>query len=121
MTTQTRTQRYAAMIFTKVQAVPTGQRKNYAAMAQKLPVLIRSAGLAQALAFVESRGEDEDRLLLDHLADAIGMNTREQLLTQSRTASLTNYMRLTQQAMSALLWFKRFAQSVGTDKPGGQK
>ncbi len=120
----TREQRYATKIFEQVteleQASPEKKTK-YGSMAHKLPVLIRVAGLSQALHFVHSRGNDDQKLLLKHLAYTLDMHDDkgekaqsavEKLLDNSRTAQLSMYMYLTHQALAALLWYKRFAQSV---------
>jgi CRISPR-associated protein Cmr5 len=112
---QTRDQQLAAQIFEKVCKVAEfsdSDRKKYGSMAHKLPVLIRTAGLVQALAFVDARGEKAQHTLLDHVAQVIGFNERRELLDKSRTAALNEYMHLSQQVMNALLWYKRFAQSV---------
>jgi CRISPR-associated protein Cmr5 len=82
-------------------------------MAHKLPVLVRTAGLAQALSFVEARGENPQRQLLDDLAATLGyQDGRAGLLAESRNAELSQYMYVTKQVLHALLWYKRFAQSV---------
>jgi len=111
MAFQTRSQRYAGEIFELVRAT---RSEKYKTMVQKLPFLIRTAGLAQALAFTES-GTDADHLLLNDLARVLGFSTREELLRRSRNDSLLKYARLTHEVMDALLWFKRFAQ--GTSSP----
>ncbi len=113
----TRHQSYAARIFEQVNELrEKGEKecKKYGSVAHRLPVLIRKAGLAQALAFVEARcgTEGEGQRLLDHLAVVIGEKTRSELLCRSRTASLPDYMHLTRQVLAALFWYKRFAQSV---------
>jgi CRISPR-associated protein Cmr5 len=121
----TREQEYAATIYgqvsNEIEPKPRASQKKYGSMAHKLPVLIRVAGLAQALQFVESRGKDEQKLLLQHLALALGFTDDEgenvkkakaKLLDKSRTSQLGSYMHLTQQALAALQWYKRFAQSV---------
>lgn len=106
-------QQRAAKIFEQVGAVAEGSRQKYGSMSHKLPVLVRTAGLVQALAFVEARGEKPHHQLLDDLAEAIGIEGgRSALLKQSREAALDEYMYLTQQVLQALLWYKRFAQSV---------
>ncbi|MBX3277949.1 MAG: type III-B CRISPR module-associated protein Cmr5 [Acidobacteria bacterium] len=118
-----RNQRYAARVFEQIEAIPPSSLDKYEGMAQKLPVLIRTAGLVQALAFVESRDEDEQKLLLDHLAEVIGAGSRENLLQRSRTAPLPEYIRLTREALAALHWYKRFAQTfskTASNKEGGQ-
>jgi len=105
----TRDQRYAEQIYQQVSQVPEAERQKYGSMAHKLPVLIRTAGLAQALAFVDSRGSDEQKRLLEHLAAVVN---EPKLLERSRTAELADYMRLTRNVLAALVWYKRFAQSV---------
>ena len=111
MPISTRNQRYAAKIYDQVQSVPANQRAAYEGMAHKLPVLIRTAGLAQAFAFVAARGEAGHHLLLDHLVEVVEAGNRANLLARSRTDELVKYMRLTQEVLTALLWYKRFAQT----------
>lgn len=119
----TREQRYATHSYEQVAAwdkqYPKGskERNQYGAMAHKLPVLVRTAGLVQALTFVDATDEKAHRHLLTHLAATISQEwaeplTAQQLVTRSREAPLPEYMRLSQQVMAALLWYKRFAQSV---------
>lgn len=122
---QTRDQKLAAAVYERVANVKEAPdkkdsyRTEYGSMAHKLPVLIRTAGLAQALAFVQARGnKDAHKKLLDDLAAVISAQNGETLATTSRTAPLPDYMRLTQHALAALLWFKRFAQSVLEVEPG---
>lgn len=116
MPINTRNQRYAGTIYDQVQRVPAEQRAEYQGIAQKLPILIHTAGLAQALAFVESRGGAGHQLLND-LADVVGTGTRATLLRRSRTDDLHKYMRLTQEALTALLWYKRFGQASAEPPP----
>ncbi|MBA2288140.1 MAG: type III-B CRISPR module-associated protein Cmr5 [Ktedonobacteraceae bacterium] len=94
--------------------------KTYGSMAHKLPVLIRSAGLAQALTFLYARQLGLQGQLLTHLAETIGKEDDAHLLKDARNAPLREYMRLTQQVLDALLWYKRFAQSVLGVQPGEQ-
>jgi CRISPR-associated protein Cmr5 len=92
-------------------------RTRYGTLAHRLPVLIRTAGLTQAIAFVSVRGKDEGQQLMRDVAHSMGM-TDEQLATKSRTAPVLEYMRLTQQMLSILVWYKRFAQTVlGVESP----
>lgn len=113
---QTRDQRYAAKIFRQVSDdVAPSEKDAYGSMAHKLPVLIRTAGLTQALEFVEARGKPAHKKLLEHLAGAVlgDGQGRQVLRERSRTTTqLSEYMRLTHEALAALLWYKRFAQSV---------
>lgn len=122
---QTREQRFAAEVYRLV-AARSGrynetEKNKYGSMAHKLPVLIRSAGLAQALAFVATRS-DTQRDVLPDLAVALGFPDDHALLKSSREADLAEYMLLTEQALGALLWFKRYSESVlgvTADQEGG--
>lgn len=116
----TRTQRYAAKVFEQVEPLAQrdkAYRDKYKSMAEKLPALIRSAGLAQALAFSEAKAAKEEAWgdLLDHLAQTVGYDAgRAALSAASRSpqCTLSVYLRLTNETLEALLWYKRFAQSV---------
>lgn len=113
---QTRDQRYAGKIFEQAEVVKRDytkeQQDRYGSMAHNLPVLIRQAGLAQAVGFVEARGKDEQKRLLDDLAKTLGYNDRADYAAKVRSADLSRYMFMTQDALAALLWYKRFAQTV---------
>ena len=77
---QTRDQEYAIHAYNRVKTVkhmPEAARDRYGSMAHKLPILIRTAGLAQALAFVNARGKDEHKRLLDDLALTLKQQDRE--------------------------------------------
>lgn len=120
----TRQQQYASSAHQKVVALQGRDntfRTRYGSIAHRLPVLIRSAGLAQALAYVDARGKDEGQQLLDDLAvvvDVEGVKNRNDLISRSRTTALLEYMYLTDQCLDALLWFKRFAQTILKVEPG---
>jgi CRISPR-associated protein Cmr5 len=118
---QTRNQKLAIEVFRRIEGLqkegkPESDQKKYGSVAHKLPILIRSAGLAQALAFVDAKGQGESgkmhKRLLDDLASVLMINSRDNMIKRSREAGIQEYLRLTQQSMAALLWFKRYAQSV---------
>ena len=111
-------QEYAQGAYDRVESLgqqfgkDTPERRQYGVMAHKFPVLVRHAGLIQALAFVHTRGKDAHKLLLRDLAHVVADRSTEEFIDQCRVADLTTYMWLTRQTLSALEWFKRFAQSV---------
>lgn len=111
----TRNQKYASSAYEKVSNVPNDQKSKYKTMTDKLPVLIHSAGLAQALAFVDAKANSSNeqawKLLLNHLATTIEMD-KNLLLERSRKAELAEYMKLTRDVLAALSWYKRFAQGL---------
>ena len=114
---KSREQIYAAEIYTQMNKRHGENPKSvaateYGSMAHKLPILIRTAGLVQALTFLQSRGKDSQKALLEDLAQVtVGANAVA-LVQQSRNAELREYMALTERTLTALKWYKRFAQSV---------
>lgn len=98
--------------FGKINAKGSPERNQYGGMAHKLPILVRTAGLAEALAFVESRGKTAHLDLLEDLAQVAAGINRTDFCAQSRETELQSYIFLTRQTMLALKWFKRFSQSV---------
>ncbi len=117
---KTRDQEYASDAVKKVTAVKENldedNRNRYGSMAHQLPILIRSAGLAQALAFLETRDTNGHRQLLKDLAATVGLPNI--FVKKAREAPLEEYMHLTRQVMAALLWYKRFTQSILDIKSG---
>lgn len=116
----TREQFYAKAVFDKIKPFldrPESDKKKYGSLAHKLPILIRTAGLAQALAFVQARNDEKSpqHQLLRDLADVLRENKvlaqNADLVERSREAPFDEYIRLTEASLQALLWFKRFAQS----------
>lgn len=121
---QTRDQEYAVDAYNKVKTVKSWsktKRDRYGSMAHKLPILIRKAGLAQALAFINARGKEEHKHLLNDLALTLKQQNRETLAETALKAPLSQYIYLTQQSLAALLWYKRFAQSVLDVQPGTEE
>lgn len=108
----TRDQQRAATIHGQMTVLEDGLRKKYGRMAHKLPVLVRTAGLVQALEFVNSRGDDGARRLLEDLAVTTGHGSARDLLDASRGGALHDTMWLTREVLACLLWYKRFVQSV---------
>jgi CRISPR-associated protein Cmr5 len=96
------------------------ERKQYASMAQKLPVLIRAAGLCQALHFLRSRTKDEERSVLGRLLDQLAEQMRRtvpaitdgaSLCKEVRSADLSLYLWMTREALATTEWYARLSQS----------
>ena len=129
---RTRDQRYAALVYEQVVRLEPEKKeewvKDYGRLANNLPVLVKKAGLAQALSFAAKDERDEKekkgrRRLLDDLQEVVRkISGREKLdlRRESLTAGLSEYLWLTQQVMAALHWYKRFAQSVLDVKQGDE-
>lgn len=85
--------------------------KEYGNLAAALPALIRSAGLAQAIAYVETRASKKgQQALYDDLCTALGWENPPTAIIVGW--DLDQYIYETRQTLEALLWFKRFSQSV---------
>jgi CRISPR type III-B/RAMP module-associated protein Cmr5 len=102
-------------------------RKQYASMAQKLPALLRSAGLCQALHFLKSRGKDPERSvlgqLLAHLAEQLrrtdgAIHDGASLCDRVREADLPTYVWMTREALATAEWYARLSQSELEILPG---
>ncbi|XSG75991.1 type III-B CRISPR module-associated protein Cmr5 [Herpetosiphon llansteffanensis] len=108
---QTLEQRYAIAVHTKVEAYKnnSSEKDSYGGMAFTLPIMIRSAGLVQALHFASTRKKQGQQ---DFLRDLASVLNEPDLLKVSREAALTEYMQLTRKTLAVLVWFKRFAQSI---------
>jgi len=122
---QTRNQKIAHLAFKeikemeRVKSLQAGERERFASMAKKLPFLVRTAGLAQAISFLEakSKSSDADKALLSGLSATVTvmMNfpTGDLFTEKCRNANnLSEYIRLTETTLEALEWFKRFSESV---------
>lgn len=97
------------------------KRKLYGSTVHGLPALIRNAGLSQALHFVLSRNKPEITQVLKHLAAQLkrvdgtipvkdDLGDVSAMLASVRGADLGRYLRLTQEALSCVNWYKRFVQ-----------
>ncbi|GAA5531114.1 type III-B CRISPR module-associated protein Cmr5 [Herpetosiphon gulosus] len=112
---QTLEQRYATKVYEKANVYgekTKEERTRYGNLAFSLPIMIHSAGLVQALHFASTRKKAEQKQFLQDLAEILEFKNTQELLDKSRTAQITEYMRLTRQTLAVLVWFKRFAQSI---------
>jgi len=114
----------AAMAYEHLQDVTAkDDRTVYGSMAQKLPALIRAAGLCQALYFVKSRPKDVLKTLLLHLGKQLhrvdaGIEDMDSLCERVRKADLAQYIWLTREALAAASWYGRLARSEWGVLPG---
>ncbi|HYO15794.1 MAG TPA: type III-B CRISPR module-associated protein Cmr5 [Thermoanaerobaculia bacterium] len=110
-------QQRAAMAYEHLAEVTEREhQKTYGAMAQKLPALIRSAGLCQALHFVKSRGKPPLNTLLDHLGRQLhrvdpAISGKDSLCDCVRKADLAQYVWLTRETLASVGWYGRLARS----------
>ncbi|MCP4422789.1 MAG: type III-B CRISPR module-associated protein Cmr5 [Chloroflexi bacterium] len=117
-------QQYATDVYERVKTIydkhpkktEAGKKfqKKYGTMAHKLPILVRTAGLVQAVAFVDAKSQKVPawRQYLDDVAQTVDHPDSKALLAASQRANLSEYILLTHRVSAALVWYKRFAESV---------
>jgi CRISPR-associated protein Cmr5 len=100
-------------------------KKQYGALAHKLPGLILQNGLAQATGFLLAKGKDEHLALLGDLALILnrsgGADSADGAALHKTViaADLEETMLLTRRTLEAASWIKRYVQGVlGVDATG---
>lgn len=104
----------------------------YGNLCHDFPVLVRTCGLCQAIAFCADKAHSDEkaraqayRLLLQHVGEVLGIETNgkggpeDELLTAILKADATSYMLYTRRVLHAWVYFKRFAVSVLDVETGG--
>lgn len=108
----------AKMAWEHIQSVKSSKEvdpKKYGTIVHALTPMLRTAGLSQSLHFVLARNNASQELLLDHLAAQlqradVAITDRITLLKRAREADLSDYLRLTQEALRCMNWYRRFVQ-----------
>jgi CRISPR-associated protein Cmr5 len=117
---QTRDQRFALAAHKQVTDLnnryrdqPTA-RSRYGAISHHLPILIHTSGLAQAISFVTALASKQNIYtdFLNDLAQTVGVGNGSDLQKLALEHDLGDYLHLTRDVLDALLWYKRFAQSI---------
>lgn len=130
----TRSQNHAQAVyaqFQKLGGLDDKMQKQYGALCHRFPILVLRCGLAQALGFLSAKGKPDDKghlpahgLLLQHLANQLGAGADAQTFQVSvNQASLSDYRRLTREALAVAVWYKRYAESlwgVDVSETGGE-
>lgn len=109
-------------------------RDIYGNLCHEFPVLVRTCGLCQAIAFCADKAQSDEkaraeayRLLLTHIGKILGVETNGaggaegSLIDEILGADTTQYMLYTRRVLQAWVYFKRFAVSVLDVKPGGSE
>ena len=107
----------ATYAFNKVSDIrndlPLEKQKKYKSNAKKLPVLIKTNGLGQALAFIEKR--DGYSELFDQIEEWL---QKKQLITTNQMVEEVigfdsdKYRQVTTETIALLLWMRRFVDSM---------
>lgn len=116
-----------------VQGKPKEAQQIYGGLCHQFPVMVRTVGLAQTLAFhlskVKADGPDKakvdspdtmkksrqtaHRLLLEHVAEVLKIGGEPlQCVTAVQDADVSTYMHHTRRVLTAWIYYKRFAVSL---------
>jgi CRISPR-associated protein Cmr5 len=117
----TRQQRYLEIALRHVRGVKAGENTQtagiYGGLCHTFPVLVRTCGLCQAVAFAQAkaaangeRGRAYTRLC-EHIKEQLGI-TENDLPSAVATAAVADYMRHTRTVLQAWVYYKRFAASI---------
>lgn len=92
-------------------------RNIYGGLCHSFPVMVRTCGLCQALAFLKAKAGDEKdsrkrahALLLKHVQQVL--EVENDVLDKVRSSSTTEYMLYTRRILTTWVYFKRFAESI---------
>ncbi|CUU08152.1 CRISPR-associated protein, Cmr5 family [Armatimonadetes bacterium GBS] len=101
-------------------------RQIYGGLCHSFPVLVRTCGLCQAIAFSADKAQSDEQarakahqLLLEHVAQILGL-PHQNLLDEILKADAATYLRHTRRVLSAWVYFKRFAVSILKVQSGGE-
>ena len=110
-----------------VKADKLGDEKRYGTLAYKLPVLLRTAGLAQTAAFLVSRGDQEGKRLMGHLGERLAFDSVRdagEVFKKIAGAPTASYLAWTAEAIASADWYVRHVQAVlkveRTDEAGDE-
>jgi CRISPR-associated protein Cmr5 len=122
MRVHTRSQKLAQAAYARIALHTNSGQKNpdkeYVSFAKKFPALIHTCGLAQAVAFARAKKQANyiaDLTEVLRAADHSEMTEKDPLDHHARTQQLTDYLRLSRDAINAASWLKRYVEAATPD------
>ncbi len=102
---------------------PDGLQKTYKSAAKKLPVLIKTNGLGQSLAYIKKRNDGYNKLyeqIGDWLQteDAKALVPPGELVDQVIQLQSSDYRQVTVETLAVLNWIRRFVDGLMKDVEG---
>ena len=94
--------------------------EKYKSFAREFPTLVHSCGLAQAVAFALAKGGHQKQYV-DDLAAVLEkagyaqLNDANRLSQETRSLPVTQYLRLSRNALAAAVWLKRYVEADKKD------
>jgi len=111
----TRTQQMARCAYQRVEERRGEGFDEYQTFVKSFPTLIHSSGLAQALAYANSKNDHGKRVVKD-LAEVLSLS-KSNLEDAALESDAPTYLRLSQQALEAGTWLKRYADVLERGSP----
>ncbi len=109
-------------------------KRIYGGLCHEFPVLVRTCGLCQAIAFCADKAQSDEKAraqayqhMLQHVGKILGIETDgrggadDPILKAILNANALQYMLYTRRVLQAWVYFKRFAVSVLGVKSGGDE
>ena len=93
--------------------------KDFVSTVKKFPALIHTCGLAQAVAFALAKKDVEFVDYLASILKAAGyteLSDHNHLDEYARKKSLSEYLRVSRDAICAASWLKRYVEAAGEDE-----
>jgi CRISPR-associated protein Cmr5 len=91
-------------------------QKEYRSFAMSFPALIHTCGLAQAVAFAYSKSKERKDYIKDYILDLAEVLDEEKdvdrFLKVIQEAPLQEYLRLSNNALNAAGWLKRYSAAM---------
>ena len=107
----------------KARELVSSQEGGYRSLCESLPILLRSAGLAQTAAFLKAKSADHKKIYehLEMQLKDLGLLGGQTLIAKSTDPTLTTpqYRMLLEMTMLVAFWHKRMAQAL-IEKSGVQ-
>ncbi len=90
------------------------KKDEYKSWAKKIPVLIKTNGLGQTLAFMKARDKKETNLMLDQIKEWLvsrgELSNSDDILEKVTEIDSTIYRRWSREVISLFNWLRRFAE-----------
>jgi CRISPR-associated protein Cmr5 len=117
----TRQQKMAEEAFKRVSERGPGVPKEYRSFALSFPSLIQAAGLCQAVAFAQAKGE-KNKDIKHVMDDVVATLTKSgsyagKFEEDVRQKGVGEYLRLSRLALQAATWVKRYVEALNQETP----
>ncbi|WP_106768718.1 type III-B CRISPR module-associated protein Cmr5 [Paenibacillus faecalis] len=102
---------YSSIAYNCITGLKTDSRQSYGSVCHKFPSMVMLNGLRLTVAYFNSRSNDEQaayKQYIQHMGQALGVSDLERNMPESST----EYRYLSQNALRASVWFKRYAEAI---------